>query len=117
MRARAAFLAICLAGAAGAADYTGQYALTDGSDCSAGSIDDPNGALVIAGDLFQGVESSCRMTLPVDVIGMDATLFTFECTGEGLTWDMRAMIMRAAQGGIFVIRDGFAFHYPDCPAG
>ena len=103
------------AGVAGAADYSGTYGLTAGSDCSILGMDHPNGTIVISEGVFSGIESSCRMTRPVDVIGMDATLFTFECAGEGLQWDMRVMLMWAAEGGIYVIRDGFAAQYPACP--
>ena len=52
---------------------------------------------------------------PLDLRDMDATLYDMICTGEGAAWQERAMLMRAASGGLILVWDGYAFEYEACP--
>ncbi|WP_234992200.1 hypothetical protein [Roseisalinus antarcticus] len=55
------------------------------------------------------------MTKPVNVLEMDAILYTLECTGERDIWSERVMLMNAAEGdGVYMIWDGYAFRYERC---
>ncbi|WP_210529216.1 hypothetical protein [Rubellimicrobium arenae] len=106
--------AALIPGLAVALPWDGTYRLSADADC--GKVGEEGGALRIAGGQLQGVGSSCRMTQPVDVLDLDATLYVMECTGEGQTWTERAMIMGTAEGeGIFLLWRGYAFRYDRCP--
>ena len=97
---------------AAALPWDGRYRLSAEADCSAGA-----GVLRIGEGMLYGVDSTCRMTDPVDVLNLDATLYVMECSGEGATWTERAMLMRAAEGeGIYLMWRGYAFRYDLCPA-
>lgn len=115
---RAAALAALVAGPAAAQEVTsfdGTFRQSRDADCAA--VGEDGGALRIAGGIFYGVESQCRMTDPVDVRDMDAVLYDMACSGEGSEWRERAMFMRAADGGLIMVWNGFAFHYDRCPEG
>lgn len=114
-RVRGALLALLLPVAAQAGPYDGTYRTVANADCSLVGVD--GGAIRIADGVFEGVETACRMTLPVDVIDMDAQLYTMECSGEGTAWTERALIMEKAGGdGIILVWNGYAFVYERCPA-
>jgi hypothetical protein len=80
-----------------------------------GGVD--GGSLKIDDCIFYGVEMECRMTRPVSVVNMDATLYTMSCSGDGEIWAERAKLMSDAQddGGIIMVWDGYAFRYSRCP--
>lgn len=60
-------------------------------------------------------ESSCALTNPVDVRDMNgAVLFDLQCSGEGMTWTDRVMLMPIAEGGVMVVRAGSAIAYQRC---
>jgi len=111
---RALILALAaLPGLAMATPYDGTYRQNANADCGLVGVD--GGALRIEDGIFYGVENECRMTRPVNVVDMDATLYTMECSGEGTRWTERAMVMEAAEGdGIVMIWDGYAFRYDRC---
>ncbi len=99
-----------------ATPYDGVYRLTAESDCA--RVGDADGALRIEDNLFQGIESECQMTRPVDVVDMDATLYTMECKAEGENWIERAMLMKSAEDdGLIMLWNGYAFRYDRCPDG
>ncbi len=101
-------------GLAVAGPWDGTYRQAANAECALVGVD--GGAVRIADGVFTGVDSSCEMTLPVDVLDMDATLYTMICTGEGQTWSERAMVMRDAQAdGIIMVWNGYAFRYARCP--
>lgn len=110
-----AFLLACLPVAAFAAPYDGVYRQNANAEC--GLIGVEGGALLIEDGIFHGVEMECRMTRPVSVVDMDATLYTMQCTGEGSVWSERAMLMADAEeeGGLIMIWNGYAFRYSRCP--
>jgi hypothetical protein len=114
MRALATAVAAALAGGAAAqTDFTGRYRLTEQADCAA-----PLGApgfLRVEGDVLEGGATSCRMTNPVPVRAMRATLYDMLCSGDDATWAERAMLMRGAEGDLILVWDGYAFAYPACP--
>lgn len=92
--------------------FDGVYRQGLGADCAA--VGQDGGALQIEDGVFTGVESQCRMTDPVEVRGMEAVLYDMACSGEGSAWSARAMFMRAADGGLILVWDGFAFKYDRC---
>ncbi len=106
--------AAALPGMVAATPYDGTYRQRANADCAQVGVD--GGALRIANDTFYGVEVECSMTRPVDVLDMDATLYTMNCSGEDQDWTERVMLMTAADGdGIFIIWNGYAFRYDHCP--
>lgn len=109
--ATAAAIAVTMPVAAQTA-FDGVYRQGLGADCAA--IGQDGGALQIEDGVFTGVESQCRMTNPVDVRGMEAVLYDMACSGEGSAWSARAMFMLAADGGLILVWDGFAFKYDRC---
>lgn len=106
-------VAVCLASTAAAAEFEGIYKQAADSDCSLVGVD--GGALQISGSTFHGVDSTCEMTEPVNVNEMKAVLYTMQCTGQRGDWSARAMLVHAADGGIIMVWDGYAFKYDACP--
>lgn len=107
-----AFLA--LPSLAASSPYDGVYRQNANAECALVGVD--GGALEIREGIFYGVEVECRMTRPVNVVDMDATLYTMQCSGEGQNWTERAMLMQAAEDdGIIMIWNGYAFRYSRCP--
>ncbi len=113
LRRALAGLAALAAPPALAEGYDGRYKLTRDADCAAplGS----EGFLRIEDGVFHGAESQCSMTNPIDVRDMEATIYDMLCTGDGLTWSERAIVMRGAEGDLVLVWDGYAFSYPACP--
>lgn len=106
---------LVLPGLALAGPWDGIYRQAANADCALVGVD--GGALQIADGIFFGVESQCFMTRPVDVVDMQATLYTMECVGAGSSWVDRAMVMHTAErDGIYMIWDGYVFRYDRCPA-
>jgi hypothetical protein len=96
-----------------ATPYDGIFKQTANSDCGIIGVD--GGSLKIEDGIFYGVEVECRMTRPVDVISMDATLYTMQCSGDDQIWTERAMLMDAAEDdGIIMVWNGYAFAYDRC---
>lgn len=71
-------------------------------------------ALRIEDEVLYGVENECRMTSPVNVRDMEAVLYDMECEGEGGSFTERAMFLRAADGGLYLVWNGYAFKYESC---
>lgn len=91
------------------------------ADCARFGVE--GGAIRIEGDVFYGNEAICEMRQPVEVRNMNATLYDMYCEGyldeNGVApqpWEARTMIMRAADGGLYMIWDGFAFQFDKCTA-
>jgi hypothetical protein len=105
---RIACLFAVLAGPAVAGPFDGLYrpdqTWAEGWDCVTVGTD--GGALAVRDDTFFGVETSCALTNPVPVTGMDAVLYDAQCSAEGETVSYRMMLMRLP-GGLAVIEDGF----------
>lgn len=96
-----------------AGPFDGVYRQTANADCALVGVD--GGSLKIESNIFYGVEVECRMTSPVDIADMDATLYEMQCSGEGETWTERAMLMPdAEEPGIYMIWSGYAFRYDRC---
>lgn len=102
-----------LAAPALAGEFDGVYKQGPASDCALLGVD--GGALMVRDGIFHGVEMQCRMENPVDVRDMDAVLYDMECSGEGSVWSARALFMKAADGGLIMVWNGYAFHYDRCP--
>lgn len=108
-------IALSLPGLALATPYDGVYRQRANAECGLVGVD--GGSLKIEGGIFYGVEVQCLMSRPVDVLDMDATLYTMQCSGEDESWTERAMLMKAAEGdGIIMVWNGYAFRYDRCPA-
>jgi hypothetical protein len=104
---------LVIPGMAMAGPYDGVFKQTSASDCL--KIGQESGALEIRDGIFYGVEVECRMTRPVNVVDMDATLYTMQCSGEDQTWSERAMLMTPADGdGLIMVWNGYAFRYDRC---
>ena len=97
---------------AAAAGLEGRYKLTESARCDA---EDGAGLLRIEDGVLYGAKSRCRMTSPSAVRDMNATFYDMICIGEGTGWEERAMLMRAASGGLILVWDGYAFEYEACP--
>lgn len=76
-----------------------------------------NSALKVEDDTLYGGSTTCDMSNPVDVTGMQAVLYDMSCEADDDTFDSRAMFMNAADGGLLLIWDGFAFKYESCEEG
>lgn len=114
MRGQLAFLAGLWPALAFAGPFDGVYRQVANAECALVGVD--GGAIEIRGGLFYGVEMECRMTRPIDVVNMDATLYTMQCSGDAASWTERAMLMNSAEDeGIFMIWNGYAFRYDRCP--
>ncbi len=96
-----------------AGEFDGLYKQGPDADCTLIGVD--GGALKIEDNVFFGVESICRMERPVDVVGMDAYLFDMDCSAEGTNWSARALFMHAADDGLIMVWNGYAFKYDRCP--
>jgi hypothetical protein len=109
-------IALLLPVGAAASPYDGIYRQAANADCALVGAD--GGSIEIRDGIFHGVEMQCRMTNPVSVIDMDATLYTMQCSGEGQAWAERAMLLKAAgdEGNIIMIWNGYAFQYDRCNA-
>ena len=73
-------------------------------------------ALKIEDGVLYGVENRCEMSDPVSVRDMNATLFDMSCQGDDGEdgFVERAMLMQAADGGLYLIWNGLAFKYDSC---
>jgi len=105
-------LALAIAAPVAATALEGRYKLTEGARCDA---EDGAGLLRIENGVLYGARSRCRMTSPSDVRDMNATLYDMVCIGEGTGWEERALLMRAASGGLILVWEGYAFEYEACP--
>ncbi len=108
--------ALCIAPAAAFAQadvaFDGLWRPSPTAACEYTGAD--GGALKIEDDVLYGVENRCTMTRPVNVRDMAAVLYDMECTGEGTEFTGRAMFMTAADGGLILVWDGFAYKYDAC---
>lgn len=96
-----------------AGPFDGVYKQTANAECALVGVD--GGSLKIEDDIFYGVEVECRMTNPVDLTDMNATVYEMQCSGEGLTWSESAMMMPDADAtGLYMIWSGYAFRYDRC---
>lgn len=116
VRLHAALVAALLPCWAMADPYDGVYRQTANAECDLIGVD--GGSVRIAAGIFYGVDTQCQMTRPVDVNGMNATLYTMECAGFGEEWTERAMLMPTADGdGLYMAWDGYVFVYSRCEGG
>ncbi len=97
-----------------AGPYDGTYRQAANAECALVGVD--GGSVKIEDDIFYGVEVECRMADPVNVLEMDALLYTMQCSGEDQVFSERAMLMNKAQDdGIIMVWDGYAFVFDRCP--
>lgn len=98
-------LALSLVAAPLAADqYDGIYRpdqpWAESWNCS--DVGSDGGAMAVQDGWFYGVESACKLTNPVNVRDLPATLFDAECSAEGETYTQRVMLMSTARGVVLV---------------
>jgi len=93
--------------AAGAGPYDGRYRPDgpEGADWDCTTVGEDGGAILLSSSLFFAVGSRCSLRDPVDVIGMDATLYDAICQTDAAPWHRRIMIMDT-ENGITVIQKG-----------
>jgi hypothetical protein len=72
------------------------------------------GRLGIRDGQLVGLESSCTLTDPVTVDGMDAVLFDTACMGEGTEYDGGRVMLMATRDGLAIIRDGSVVEWTRC---
>lgn len=93
--------------------FDGVFKQAANAEC--GLVGVNGGALKIENDIFYGVEVECRMTNPVSVNDMDATLYTMQCSGGDQSWTERAMLMNSKESnGLIMVWNGYAFIYDRC---
>lgn len=106
-----AWVALC-AGAAAASPFDGVWRATPTAQCDGTAGD---GAILrIEDDTLYGAGAECRMTRPVNVRDMDAMLYDMVCAGDETTFTERALMLNAADGGIVLVWNGYAFKYEAC---
>lgn len=100
-----------------AQDYTfdGLWRASPATACTHTGEDDS--ALKVENDMLYGASTTCEMNNPVDVTDMQAVLYDMACEADDDTFDGRAMFMNAADGGLLLIWDGYAFKYEACEEG
>ncbi len=76
--------------ALGQSFYVGTWAGPETS-CNAENID--RVPMRIFEDSISFYETSCKLTTPVEIRGMKAKLFDFECVGEGFAWEYRGLLL------------------------
>lgn len=104
---RAGLLAVLAASPVTAQDV--RYSATCGA-----LFDD--GLITLSGDLLMFHESQCRITNAAPVSGMaGAALADLVCAGEGEEWTDRAFLQPSHDGGLILVRNGFALMLPRCP--
>ncbi len=106
------FATASCAGAAAAGPFDGLWRANPTVECV--YREGAAGPLKIEDGILFGTESRCEMTMPVNVRDMDATLYDMACEGEGESWTDRAMFLSAADGGLYLIWNGYAFKYEPC---
>ena len=74
-------------------------------------------ALRIDETTLAGATATCEMSEPVNVNDMQAVLYNMTCEGGNETFDSRAMLMSAADGGLYLVWDGYVFKYDSCTEG
>jgi len=104
-------LLACATATASAHGYDGVYRFPGTQGCTFLGID--NGVIQIRRGVLSGTENDCRMTNPVEVRDMDATLYDLQCQGEGMGWQERAMIIRSGNG-VVIARRGYAQEFERC---
>lgn len=99
--------------------WDGVYQPVPGADCSQVGVE--GGAVRIKDGVFSGTQATCQMQRPVKVRSMNATLYDMSCEGvpdaEGNTpapWAERVLVMRAADDGLIMVWDGYAFQFERC---
>ncbi|WP_211643116.1 hypothetical protein [Loktanella sp. SALINAS62] len=114
MRMKIAVTGLCLiALPATGGPYDGTFKQAANAECDLVGVD--GGSVRIADGIFYGVELQCRMSDPVNVLEMDALLYTMECSGDDQMFTERAMVMdKAEDDGIIMVWNGYAFVYDRC---
>ena len=93
--------------------YDGLYFIGN-SSCDPNMVGMDGGPYKIEDDVFWGTEMGCELKNPVNVRGMNATLYDGECGGEGEEWERRYLIMES-EVGIYWIEDGHVMELIRCP--
>ncbi|SES28820.1 hypothetical protein SAMN04490244_10985 [Tranquillimonas rosea] len=93
-------------------DFDGRYRPGPTEDCNGAAGEGE--VVTVEDNVFTGVEARCDMTRPVNVRDMEAVLYDMQCESGDDSWTDRAMLMRAPEGGLIMVWDGYAFKYDAC---
>ena len=106
-------LTLAMAGAATAdpTPFDGHYRQNVADLCV---VQDDTSTIQIEDHEFWAGGNSCKMSNPVNVLDMNAMLYDMSCTSDDDTWLARAFFSRAADGGLIIVWDGYAFRYDAC---
>ncbi len=93
--------------AAMATDYDGIFrpSIAAAANWNCRDLGMDGGALAIQGNRFIGVENACTLEKPININGMEATIYNASCSGEGESYSLRMILMKHDRG-IYVITDG-----------
>jgi hypothetical protein len=95
--------------------YDGEWGIADLPECVQGSVSTCP-ALRIAGGQQHGEESTCTMREVMAIPGLPATVYDFDCRGEGDTWHYRAALLIDSQGRLTSLgEDGPWVYLPVAP--
>ena len=108
----ASLMTLALSGTVLSGPYDGLY-FTGNSSCDLNMVGIDGGPYKIEDDVFWGTEMGCELKNPVNVRGMNATLYDGECGGEGEEWERRYLIMES-EVGIYWIEDGYVMELIRC---
>lgn len=105
-----------LVSVAAAGPFDGLYSpkMLEGEAWDCKSVGMDGGALSIKDDVFEGVESQCKLTNPRQFDGFDAVLYDAECTGEGETYTLPTLMVKTVDG-VAVIQEGYVSELVACP--
>ncbi|MEO9822125.1 MAG: hypothetical protein ABJ370_21575 [Paracoccaceae bacterium] len=96
-------------------EYDGIYkpAADWANDWDCKRLGQDGGAMAVINNQFIGVERACRLSNPVNVRDIDATLFDADCSAEGKGMTERMMLMEMSDG-IAVLTNGSVVLLKQC---
>ncbi len=110
--ATASCLVFAVANAA-AGPFDGKYRYNEHWDCS--KLGQDGGAISISETTYIGVEQRCNLTNPVEVRGMNATLYDAQCSAEGSIYKSRIMLLKSASEKLYIVNEGSVSIWQKCP--
>jgi hypothetical protein len=104
---------LCLATTASAAGFDGEYRAAPDWDCQ--RVGEPGGAISLRDNRLRGIDSTCHIVDQRRVSGMSAVIADVVCGTVAGVLNERRILMRTADGGLVMLRDGEVVQYERCP--